>query len=139
MPKLTRWFIKTALVYLILALVIGLVLASAGVFSLPFSVGGLTSIYFHLFMVGWISQLIFGVANWMFPILNRDAPRGSETLGWATYFLVNAGLLLRAISEPLLASGGAGVWGILLALSSALLVLAGLAFVANNWNRVRGR
>src|SRR5690606_23691193 len=112
MPKLTRWFIKTALVYLILALALGLVLASAGIFPQPFSVGGLTSVYFHLFMVGWVTQLIFGVANWMFPTLNREAPRGSETLGWATYYLVNAGLLLRAIGEPLLASGGAALWAI---------------------------
>lgn len=51
-------------------------------------------------MVGWVTQMIFGVIYWMFPIITRAQPRGNERLGWAVYILLNVGLLLRVIYEP---------------------------------------
>lgn len=51
-------------------------------------------------MVGWVTQMIIGVAFWMFPKYTRERPRGSEALAWITYVLLNVGLLLRAIAEP---------------------------------------
>jgi len=75
----------------------------------------------------------------MFPKQSSDRPRGSETLGWATYGLLNAGLLLRAIGEPLAALQPSGAAGWLLAASALLQLLAGWAFVANTWGRVKER
>lgn len=138
MPKLSRWFIKAGLIYFVLALLVGLLLAGAAFIQLPPLVNGLTSVYFHLFMVGWITQLIFGVANWMFPILNREVPRGSETLGWITFSLLNAGLILRSISEPMLMTDNITLWGAIMTLSALLLGAAGVLFVANTWGRVKG-
>lgn len=139
MPKLTRWFIKTSFVYLIAALIVGLLMAAGSVFDLPFSVSGLNAVYFQLFMTGWITQLIFGVANWMFPVYSREAPRRSPTLGWMTYGFLNTGLILRLASEPLAFSGDARIWGLLLGSGSILQWLAALTFVVNTWNRVKRR
>lgn len=139
MPKLTRWFIKTAFLYLVAALIVGLLLAAGSTFPLPFSVSGLNGVYFQLFMTGWITQLIFGVANWMFPVYTREAPRRSPTLGWATYGFLNAGLILRLASEPLAFSGGARIWGLFLATGSVLQWLAAATFVVNTWSRVKRR
>ncbi|MFW6182885.1 MAG: hypothetical protein ACOC8X_03740 [Chloroflexota bacterium] len=138
MPKLSRWFIKAGLIYFVLALLVGVLLAGAPFIQLPPLVNGLTSVYFHLFMVGWITQLIFGVANWMFPILNREDTRGSQTLGWVTFSLLNAGLILRGISEPMLMTNNITLWGTIMTLSALLLGAAGVLFVANTWGRVRG-
>ncbi|MFW5940707.1 MAG: hypothetical protein ACOC9V_03795 [Chloroflexota bacterium] len=138
MPKLSRWFIKAGLIYFVLALLVGVLLAGAPFIQLPPLVNGLTSVYFHLFMVGWITQLIFGVANWMFPILNREDPRGNETMGWVTFSLLNAGLILRGISEPMLMTNNITLWGAIMTLSALLLGAAGVLFVANTWGRVRG-
>ena len=91
----------------------------------------------HLLVVGWISQLIFGVAYWMFPRPLPGGPRGSERLGWAAFILINLGLLLRVVGEPLYASGRDT--GALLAVSAACQLAAGWAFVLNTWPRVRGR
>jgi hypothetical protein len=51
-PRLTRYFIKTALIYLAAALLIGLLLAARNSIDLPPEVLALSPVYFHLFMVG---------------------------------------------------------------------------------------
>lgn len=131
MPVLTRLFIRTSLVYFVLALGAGILLA------LPVPVPGLRPVYLHLLMVGWVTQLIIGVAHWMFPKYSADQPRGSRALAWATYLFINAGLILRALGEPLAASG-VPVGG-LLAASAVLQSLGGWAFVINVWPRIRER
>lgn len=40
----------------------------------------------------------------MFPKYSNQLPRGHEALGWITYTMLNIGLILRAIAEPLQAS-----------------------------------
>ncbi len=139
MPPLTRWFVRSALVYLIAALVAGGLIALQTALPRLAVPAGLSPVYLHLFMVGWVSQLIFGVIYWMFPKFSKEQPRGSETLGWATYALLNIGLILRAIGEPLQAMQPEGGTGWLLAVSAILQWLAGMAFVANTWARVKER
>ncbi len=141
MPRITRVFIKTALVYFVAALLIGVLLAVRAFVPALDVLSGLWPVYWHLFMVGWVTQLIAGVAYWMFPKFSRAQPRGSDTLAWATYALLNAGLLLRALGEPWLAAPPPGLSPELLRVSvaaSALLQWAGgMAFVANTWLRVK--
>ena len=135
MPPLTRWMIKTSLVYLVLALAAGLLIA----LRLPWVPAGLTPAYFHLFMVGWISLLIFGVVFWMFPKESKERPRGNEQLGWAVFITLNAGLILRIIGEPLLTARPDANAGWMLAVSALLQLFAGWGFIANTWTRVRER
>jgi hypothetical protein len=137
MPALSRWFLKSALAYFVGALLLGVAVAMPAVFAVPPAVLALGPVYFHFFMVGWVSQLIFGVVYWMFPRYSKDKPRGSEPLGWATYGLVNSGLVLRTVGEPLHALQPAAGWGWLLALSAVLQWLAGMAFALNTWGRVK--
>lgn len=135
MPRLTRWMIKTALGYLLLALISGVLLGLRPVLSLDWVPAGLTPLYFHLYMVGWVSLLIFGVVYWMFPKATQARPRGSERLGWAVYGLLNAGLILRGLGESQAQPGG--FWGWVLVVSALLQWLAGVGFVANTWQRVK--
>lgn len=137
MPPLTRWFVKTSLIYLVAALVLGVVLVAQSGLGLAVPLASLGPVYFHAFMLGWVAQLIFGVIYWMFPKYSREKPRGSEALGWATYILLNIGLVLRVLGEPLNATWPEAGWGELLAVSAVAQWLAGLAFVANTWGRVK--
>lgn len=137
MPPLTRRFIKTALVYLAAALVVALLLAGQGVFNLPPVVASLTPVYFHLFMVGWVTQLIIGIVYWMFPKYSQAQPRRSEGIAESVYWLLNAGLLLRVVGEPALLAEETRGW--LLALSALLQWSAGVLFVYNTWPRVKER
>jgi hypothetical protein len=137
LPILTRLWIKTALVYFVLALLLGILLAgqSAGLIHLP--VQSLFPSYIHFLAVGWISQLIIGVVFWMFPKYTQNKPRRSEGLGWVTYITLNLGLLLRLVGEPLHATTNATWAGWLMAASALLLLIAGTAFVINTWGRVK--
>src|SRR5512134_459788 len=98
MPLLTRWFVKTSFIYLALALLTGLLLEAQSTLKLT-ALGGLFPICIHLFVLGWLTQLIFGVVFWMFPKHSAERPRGSETLGWWTYAFLNLGFILRAAAE----------------------------------------
>ena len=139
MPPLTRWFLKAALVYLVAALSTGVALAAGGAGGLGPLVGALAPVYVHLFMVGWVTQLIFGVSLWMFPRYSRESPRGSEGLGWATLVALNLGLVLRAVAEPAHALGPRTLTGWALVLSAFLQWSAGLLYVASIWPRVKER
>lgn len=137
MPPITRLFIKTSFVYLVAAFVVGVLLALRSTAALPAFVAGLSPIYFHLFMVGWVMQLIVGVAYWMFPKWSKQRPRGFDGLALATYWLLNVGLLLRVVAEPAVAVSVWPGWGWLVVLAALLQWLAGLGFVVNTWPRVK--
>jgi heme/copper-type cytochrome/quinol oxidase subunit 1 len=135
-PTLTRWFIKSAMLYLLSALVLSVAMQSPLDAEVPL-LRVLWPTYLHLLVVGWLTQLIFGVAFWLFPKYSSAKPRGSERLGWTSFVLINLGLLLRLWGEPLALLGGSAA-GVLVASAIAQL-LAGWAFVANTWPRVRER
>lgn len=135
MPTLTRWFVKTSLIYLVLSLATGLLNAAQPIvgYSLP----GIFPVYLHLLTIGWLTSLIFGVVFWMFPKYSKEQPRRSEKLGWAVYLSLNLGLILRAISEPLNTLQPGSLWGWVLALAAILLCLSGILFMINTWGRVK--
>ena len=130
MPLLTRIFIKTAMVYFSLALLLGILMTVR-------TPAGMFPVYIHLLVFGWLTQLIFGMIYWMFPKYSKQTPRGHESLGWITYGALNLGLVLRAIAEPLHAAQASQLSGLLLVLSAILQWLSGLTFVANTWPRVK--
>jgi len=139
MPPLTRWFIKIALLYLIAALLLGIALVARPILTLPPFIAASGPVYFHLFMVGWVTQVIFGVVYWMFPKYSKENPHGSEGLWQATFWLLNLGLLLRLVSEPMQTLSPAQFWGWSLAFSAVLQWLAGVILVVNTWGRVKER
>jgi hypothetical protein len=130
--------VRSALAWLLLALVSGILLASGVAARIPGTELVLPyPTYLHQITVGWLTNLIFGVAFWMFPRHTAENPRGSDALGWASYAGLNAGLLLRLVGEPaqLAGAGGRG----LLLLSAGLQLVGGWAFVLNIWPRVKAK
>lgn len=114
-------------------------MALAAVRPMPNWLAFLSPAFFHLIMVGWVTQMIMGVVFWMFPIITRARPRGYEGLGWTVYVLLNAGLLLRVLCEPLNALNPRGWWGWGLVASAVFQWLAAVFFVFNSWPRVKER
>jgi hypothetical protein len=139
MPILTRWFIKSALVYFVVALVVGVAQTVQGPLDIAPGLAVAGPVYVHLLVVGWISQMIFGVAYWMFPKHSSETPRGNDGLAIASYVCLNAGLLLRVIAEPAHTLHPAAGFGWTLGLSATLQWLGGMAFVTNTWARVKER
>jgi cbb3-type cytochrome oxidase subunit 1 len=143
MPTLTQISIKTSLIYLLAALVLGVLLAIQPLMpsGVPFAVllGTLRPVYLHLLIVGWLTQLIIGVMYWMFPKYSKEHPRGSTSLGWASYIALNIGLLMRVVGEPLLVLYSASIGGVLLFLSALLQCGAAWGVFGNTWARVKER
>ena len=139
MPVLTRWYVKTAILYLVVALLLGAVIAGNGLVPLPAFLVLAAPAQIHLFVVGWLTQLIFGIAYWMFPKAGAERPRGSDGLAVLTYACLNAGLLARVVGEPWQAVSPGVVAGGLLIASGVLQWLAGVTFAVLAWPRVRGR
>ena len=139
MPPLTRWYIRLAFAYLVLALLTGTTAAARQPLGLPSIIAAFGPVAVHLFVVGWITQMIFGVAYWMFPRRSAELPRGDPAPAIATLVLINAGLLLRLVAEPWHAVRPSGAAAALLVASAGAQWLAGLAFVWQMWPRVKER
>lgn len=138
MHLITRCFVRTAFGMLVMACACGAWIAAQPMLPPKLAPPPLTPLYFHLLMVGWVTQLIMGVALWLFPRAGSGPRGGSTPLAWAVYAMLNFGLLARAVGEPLqtVAPGAAGA--VLLLWSSVLQVLAAFGFVVAIWPRVRG-
>ncbi len=131
MPPLTRWYIKTALAYFVVALLAGLALAVRSVAALPLLFNTLAPVYFHLLMVGWVTQLIFGVGFWILPRFVRGPARGDERWVWAAHVLLNAGVLSVSLGQWL----AWPAWIPLLGRAAELLAV--VAFALHAWPRIK--
>ncbi|MCB9452251.1 MAG: hypothetical protein H6672_12485 [Anaerolineaceae bacterium] len=139
MPLLTRWVIRTALLYLIAGVLTGALYWANTLWQLWPPLRAFNPVYIHLLVVGWITQLIFGVMYWMFPIISKTNMRGSPYLAWGTYVLLNMGLLLRAVGEPWRTLDPTPINQALLVLSALIQVAAGILLILTVWPRVRER
>ena len=137
MPLLTRWAIRAAMIYLLVGLIAGALywLNNAWSFWKPFV--ALNPVYIHLIVVGWLTQLIYGVMYWMFPIISRSNMRGDTYQAWAALIALNIGLILRALAEPWLTLAPNAINQTALIASAIFQVAAGYLIVLVCWPRVR--
>jgi hypothetical protein len=148
MPATSRMFIKASVVYLSIGALLGTILLVNRWLPLGPQVPLLKPSHVVILLSGWLTQLILGVAWWLFPPLDiglqGNAParrgqdqRGSEPLFWATFVLLNTGILLQAVSSPLYGWTQFGFFNFLNGISGLFLLAAAVAFVVNMWHRVR--
>lgn len=138
MPDISRRFIKTSLVCFALALVAGILQwGPATGFDSPW-LNEIRPVYVHLFVFGWITEIVIGVSLWLFPIESRERPRGNPWLNETAWWGITVGLALRVVAEPATAAVG-GRWSWLLVASAVLQWVGGIAFVATIWGRVKTR
>ena len=129
MPKLSRFFIRAALIYLVLGFTFGaLILANKGIPFAPL-VWALLPAHIEFVILGWLTQLELGVAFWILPRLGSVTPRGDERWSWAAFVLVNLGICVSALS-PLASFLWLG-W-----LARALQISGFIVFVLGNWRRI---
>lgn len=134
MPTLTRWFLRAAIVNLVAGLLLGVVIATP---ALAAEAAGWRAVYVHLVVMGWATQMIFGVGYWMFPRKQPLDLAAFDWLGWTCFAATNLGLALRAAFEPRLGTGSLAAAGVLLA--ATLQLIAATAFVILIWPRVTAR
>jgi hypothetical protein len=149
MPATSRVYVRASLLYLGLGAALGALLLVNRWLALGAWVYPLKASHLQFVISGWLIQLILGVAWWLFPplklgkhpdgtpIRRGQAQRGSEPLFWATFALLNAGILLRALGIPLQVWTRLGWLEAASGLSGFFLLAAAATFVLNMWARVR--
>ena len=130
MPRLSVYFVRASLIYLVLGFTFGgLLLANKGVMISPF-IWALLPIHIEFTFIGWMMQLVIGIAFWILPRFSNSPPRGDERWSWYTLILLNAGILCIVLQS---------LFGLqwLSFIGRILEALALTAFVIGNWKRVR--
>lgn len=134
MPVEVRWFIRTSLLCLVFSTIVGTAYFSWNpIFGKP-PPHFVLPLHIHLGVVGWLVNLVMGVALWMFPMPpgpgGSGRPRYSETRTRIAFLGINGGLLLRFVSEPFQIAS--------LEILSGILQTGGILIcVAALWPRIR--
>lgn len=136
MPTISRYFLKTGLIWLILSVLILLLRHGAAAEGIGVSDAALRILFYHTLTVGWITQIIMGVSIWMFPRYSPTSRRGPEYYWWAVYVLLNAGLILRSSIEPFGAYHDHTFLSVLLVSAGWIKALACTIYAVLIWRRV---
>ena len=92
MSRYEYLLVKGALVYLVLTGLLGVLF-----FLYPPLTSYFRVTHIHLGVIGFFLSMVMGVAYWMMP---RPGQLRQERLEALTFYLLNAGLVLRVSSEP---------------------------------------
>ena len=129
MPRLSCWFIRSALAHLVLGVTIGaLILSHKGIPFFPLA-WRLLPAHIEFLLFGWIVQLAMGVGFWIFPRFWRA--RGNEKPAWLAFGLLNLGVWLAGVGPTLGASATLTLVGRLLETGAAV------AFAVHAWPRIK--
>jgi hypothetical protein len=151
MPTTSRVTIRISIIYLCLGAALGTLLLVNRWILLGPAVSVLRVSHISMLVIGWLTQLILGVAWWLLPPLGirhptddglprrGQAQRGSEPLFWATVLCLNVGVLLQALFQPLFLLTQVNALGRIAGLADLFLLAAAVTLVVNLWARVRGR
>jgi hypothetical protein len=135
MPRSTQWFIKAGILYFFL----GVLLSFLSEFS-AFDSISLLPVYWHMLVLGWITQLIIGVSVWMFPRKYRDKKKRESILVWSTFWMLNTGLILRFLSEPFVwLYAGSSLISVMIWVSALLQTAAIICYIVEIWPRLQHR
>ena len=131
MPTVSIWFIRAALAYLLAGFSLGALLLAGKGIALPPGLWRWLPVHFELLLVGWLVQLVMGVAYWIFPRFGlTPAARGREGLAWLAFVLLNGGVCLASVGvlsdRPVFAVVG-----------RSAEVLAAATMALNVWARTR--
>jgi heme/copper-type cytochrome/quinol oxidase subunit 1 len=138
MHSLVRRYLKTAIFFLAVGLVLGLwMLVRREIFSQG-NGAYLLSAHTHAILVGFVMMMIMGVALWMFPRPEKGNEQYSPRTAGAAYWMVTAGTALRLAGE-LARAGGAegGLIRWVVSLAGAAQVAGIVAFFYTMWPRIR--
>ena len=129
MSRFEAYLIRTALIYLVLTGLLGLLMVLKPELMVYFR-----TTHFHLGFIGFFLGIVMGVAYWMMP---RPGGLRQERLEAITFFLLNSGTILRLITEPWWRMTGHETLHLLVLLSALLQFMAMFVFAVAMWQRVK--
>ena len=134
MPRVTAWLVRASLLYLVGGFLLGALLLAAKGMQWGSWIWAFRGVHIEMLLVGWMIQLVMGVAIWIFPrfVLHR-APRRSAVTAWLAFALLNSGIILVCVGGV---GGGGGGGGELLVAGRLVEIGAALSCAVHLWGRV---
>lgn len=137
MHTLVRRYIKTAIAFLIVGLLIGGYMIVRrelyGVYPQHYVVSAHT----HALFVGFIMMMILGVALWLFPRPEKTDEHYSPAAAETAYWLLTAGTAVRVAGELLRVTNAMIALRLLVVLAGFAQVAGMLVFFYTMWTRIR--
>lgn len=130
MPKFSQISIRAALLYLVIGGSVGGILLVSKAFGVWPWIWYWRTAHIHAMLVGWLLNLIFGVAFWILPRLDANGWRGSPWLVWSA-----SGLLHIALAVLIWAS--IWPWAAAIFIASGLECTAAIAMAWHCWPRLQ--
>lgn len=137
MHSIIRRYLKTAVAFLALGIVIGVVMLVRRELFDQFAGPFTTSAHTHAILVGFVMLMILGVAAWMFPRPDKSDERYDPVLVGAAYWCITAGTLLRVVGELLRATSTSMTLRIVVVLGGIAQAVGILVFFYTMWTRIR--
>lgn len=131
MPRLSRWFIRAALLYLVAGFALGAMLLALKAGFVQPGLWRLLPAHIEFMLFGWIVQLTMGVAFWILPRFGHGPARGDERIAWLAFVLLNAGALAVGIGPAIGAPSSIALAG------RVAEAAAAVAFAMHAWPRVK--
>jgi len=127
MSKITVAFIKAAMVYFVLAMLLGIHMSRTGAVypSMP--------VHVHFNLLGWMSMMIYGVAYHILPRFSGQ-PLWNERLSVWHFWLANIGLIGMTLGWLLIGGPGGGAILYIFALVEGVSIIC---FALNMFNTVK--
>jgi cbb3-type cytochrome oxidase subunit 1 len=137
MYALVRRYIKTAIGFLMVGLLIGGWMLVRREFGQRFASPYETSAHTHAIFVGFVMMMICGVALWLFPRPDKSDRRYRPGLAESAYWMLTLGTGVRIAGE-LAWPATAALWLRVGVVSGGLLQALGLGFFFYTmWSRIR--
>lgn len=136
MIRIVRLYIKTAIVFLLIGLLIGLDMIVKWEIRKVYPDPHTVSAHTHLLLIGFVLMMIMGVALWMFPRPKPGELGASQTLLLWIYGLLVAGVAVRSSAEIILGYAKLPPLSYNVVAGASLEVLAIFIFFIYLWNRI---
>jgi heme/copper-type cytochrome/quinol oxidase subunit 1 len=134
MFELARRYIRTSLVFAAISVLLGMRMIAQRLLEKPQPLRWLPTAHGHIFLVGFVTMMIMGVAIWMFP--RPKGARYSSLLSEVCYWLITIATAVRGIGEVAASYSTLRFWLWLSAIGGMAQGVAILLFIANIWTRI---
>lgn len=130
MPVISRWMIRSSLIYLFLGTLMGAVMLIHKAYPLHPAVWQLLPLHIEITLFGWIIQLTLGTGYWMLPRFLKAPHRGSKKAAIVMVMLLNTGIWLNVMADILTTEIPVQLIGRGFELSAVVI------FLMLHWNRI---
>ncbi|MEZ8219218.1 Cytochrome C and Quinol oxidase polypeptide I [Candidatus Fervidibacteria bacterium JGI MDM2 SSWTFF-3-K9] len=134
MFELARRYIRTSLVFAAISVLLGMHMIAQRLLEKPKPLYWLPTAHGHIFLVGFVTMIIMGVAIWMFP--RPKGARYSSLLSEICYWLITVGTAVRGLGEIAASYSTLKFWLWLSVIGGMSQSIAILLFIANIWARI---